>query len=906
MVRRFAKMGVRCVLLAVAVIALCGGCASTHMKGTPFYTGEYNVRRGPVEDRVNLWPLLYYREPALSVLWPFIEKTDEHFAVRPLMSVHGLGTDDPVTNVLWPIARFDPGERNRIFPFFWGPDYFVGFPLYWHFDEPFGEGGYDGLLPLWSYRSGGEQRTDLHLLWPFLHFKHWTDNKTGWRVWPLLGSYNTNGWRYRFAFWPLGHQWSLEGESTGGSCLVPLYFYNRDASGTVFLSLPYSRGKTGDETWETVLPLYHRRSSDSLHQFYSLLYSHSVNSATQEKWSFAVPLWFSKSSPDERLLATLAGGYWRDGDRMHWMAVPLLAGGRRTPDGGDVWALGPLVHAGWRGDSSSHHVFPFYYRSQSPDGERFYSPLWSAGRNADGDNWQLLFPVFFRHQDEDSRTLVTPFYAQGTADDGDTTWRSIIPLALNRKTRNAHLFATLVGGYRKSENDLAWLVFPLLTGGRTGDSEGSFWAAAPLVHARWDEDHATHHVLPLYYWNGESGTLLSLPFARWKTEQASTVLVPPAISWLTAREDRKDLWLLGPLAHLSWGPEATSNHVFPLYYANSKHDTFLSLFLARWWTGDTRVWLVPPLLSAYTSEANRDRRNLYAALGLFRQQWGADADSAGHLFPLYMYSEDDYVFTPLFGWKHGQNGFAYPFTPLVGVFGGDYTGGWVFPFWSRRVDPGADRAEGNVLWGHYWRERDEGGSVFFPFYGYRSFGPKPKTPTDEPKTRERYGRRFWSLPACWYQDVTTVYPENVAGQDGERRTVRKRHVKKHGFFPFWHFAKREWLERETKQINASILLLLYDYKRRLYTGKDETPDPPKHDYTRSRVLWRLWHYEKSDGDVSVDIFPAITYDSKTNGFRKASFLWRLFRYETGPKGTKLDLLFLPIIRKDDASSGTSQ
>ena len=63
-------------------VLLLSGCASPQTKGTPFYTGEYAVCRGPMEDRVNLWPVLYYRDPALSVLWPFIEKTEDHFAAR--------------------------------------------------------------------------------------------------------------------------------------------------------------------------------------------------------------------------------------------------------------------------------------------------------------------------------------------------------------------------------------------------------------------------------------------------------------------------------------------------------------------------------------------------------------------------------------------------------------------------------------------------------------------------------------------------------------------------------------------------------------------------------------------------------------------------------------------------------
>ena len=69
------------------------------------------------------------------------------------------------------------------------------------------------------------------------------------------------------------------------------------------------------------------------------------------------------------------------------------------------------------------------------------------------------------------------------------------------------------------------------------------------------------------------------------------------------------------------------------------------------------------------------------------------------------------------------------------------------------------------------------------------------------------------------------------------------------------------------------------------------------DYTRSRVLWRLWHYERLNGNVSVDVFPSFTYDRKTDGFKKVSFLWRGFRYERAPDGSrKLDVLFVPLKR----------
>jgi hypothetical protein len=90
--------------------------------------------------------------------------------------------------------------------------------------------------------------------------------------------------------------------------------------------------------------------------------------------------------------------------------------------------------------------------------------------------------------------------------------------------------------------------------------------------------------------------------------------------------------------------------------------------------------------------------------------------------------------------------------------------------------------------------------------------------------------------------------------------------------------------------NRSVLLFLYD-------SELEHRPAENHEYVRRRVLWHLWHYERLNGDVSMDLFPAITWDRRKDGFSKTSFLWRLFRYEKNPAtGTKLDILFIPLMR----------
>ena len=70
-----------------------------------------------------------------------------------------------------------------------------------------------------------------------------------------------------------------------------------------------------------------------------------------------------------------------------------------------------------------------------------------------------------------------------------------------------------------------------------------------------------------------------------------------------------------------------------------------------------------------------------------------------------------------------------------------------------------------------------------------------------------------------------------------------------------------------------------------------------HRYKKRALLWRFWHWEELNGDVSLDVFPGFTYDSKKNSHTKTSFLWRFFRYERDSgKNTSIDIFFLPVWR----------
>ena len=123
------RRAITCCLAVLTLLSLVG-CSTVYMKATPFYTGEYEKTDGPAEKRVNLWPLAYYRKPALSLLWPLGEVTDDHVAARPLVAVYKLDKEERQWRILWPLAQFDfETDSHHILPVFWGEDYFFIPPL---------------------------------------------------------------------------------------------------------------------------------------------------------------------------------------------------------------------------------------------------------------------------------------------------------------------------------------------------------------------------------------------------------------------------------------------------------------------------------------------------------------------------------------------------------------------------------------------------------------------------------------------------------------------------------------------------------------------------------------------------------------------------------------------------------
>jgi len=570
-----------CGLLAL----LLSGCQSPTMKGTPFYTGEYDGPEEGYTDRVNLWPALYYRDPALSVLWPFFERTDDHTAVRPVFSIYNKKSDNPTYNVLWPIARFDTGKQsNRIFPAFWGKDsdisdeYFVIAPLYWHLDDPFAGDGVNALFPFWIWKTDSKGHR-IDILWP-LYANKKTDTERMWRVWPFYGydAWNKGSDVSRFWAWPLG-----------GS---------------------------------------------------------KKNARVQQHYLF--PLYYAGNKGLQNDLWTLLGGQSTGPDGTRWAAFPALSWGEKTDSRTKNTYLMGLAGNTKTADKKASHIFPLYAKRDAKDSSYIFSLPYSAAKASDGSAWKASLPLFHSQTDADgANQLITPLYSRKNNSEGNNLWRCYFPLLYLDETYDNH-FMTLLGGRWRTGNNSGWLATPILSGGtKTTDCEKTIWAAG-LAGKKSTAEKTSHYALPIYYTCPQENRFISLPYLRWTNpDQTCYHAIPPLLSGTSTHGNTKKTMLAAGIAF--WekqGDQLNRSNILPLYcwknedylytllYGKTKTSTYFATPLAGRYLNKKGGWVFP----LWKHEATDKRKETNLLLGL-ANSYQTKTSSGNSLFPLYSKSQ---------------------------------------------------------------------------------------------------------------------------------------------------------------------------------------------------------------------------------------------------------------------------
>ena len=932
-----------CVLVLLCIELLVAGCAGPSLKATPLFGGEYKAAEGKPEDRVNLWPLVYYRRPALSVLWPIGELTPERGQLWPVLTVDGLGEEKQRVRILAPLVDLNFRTRDyHVLPaLFWGrrssgKPYFVLFPVAWWIPDcfkaigpVFWEKGWLTVFPvLWRRaheffavpplyvrreRPGGAE-TDV--LWPLLNVKT-GKGEHGWHLWPLYGAYSDGdaGTSRRYALWPL-----------------LMSRWRDDLRANVRWSAPfYFGGRRAGTAWDAVLPFFFRYRSPARRIMAALpLFWADREGETSSLW--VAPTFWRERGPDKATDALLPFfARWRQGEVSGLTVLPLFLAQRdgdknslwvaptfwreRGPDGATD-ALWPFVSHWRQGQASRRWLFPLYYSSADGQGRSLtLSPIYLGGR-ADGAAWDAIPPLLFRSSSEDGRMrLVLPFYYD--SESGAEKRQLLFPLFYRWSDGESRFLLTLPFGLKRSAGDTQIYAYPLLSAYRSSPQGKDLWALFPLSHSRWDDEGLdSSHVLPLYYWNRANDLFLSLPFCRkgGEDEGWASVLGPLAI-WRRKGDDRyaSILWpLTGAWWNKAGGP--ASSYVLPFYCWDGDRKQFLSLPFCRkggedegwasvlgplgiWrWKGDERQASVLWPLTGAGRSAN-ESWNWAWPLWSYRREGSEKGLSLGPFVPGV---PDSFPALSLAGARWGEKRLSHHLFPLwfYGREGQSRLLNLGLFLWQSKSKPGERSWMFSLIAG---ASKTDDSSAFWvlPFWRMMERRAAGWSEGGKAFTMDVEHSKWGVFPLLWRFSETPLdetVRERILPISGRRPAPVRPPATSHWVLLPLCAAKTR---RETApgreglgEDEFSLLWRLYDSRREV--GLSEEKPGERYEYTRRRVLWHLLHYERLDNSTALDIFPGITYDHTPGESRTFSILWRVLRYEWDKEeGRKFHFLFIP-------------
>ncbi len=533
---------------AMGALAFLAGCKTEQMKSTPFYEGHDVTYTGRVEDRMNLWPLAYWREPVGSVLWPLLSFSDDHFAFRPVYSRYA---DEH--NLLWPLGQYDAKtQEGRFLPVLWGKDYFDIFPVVWNHD-------------------------DFHSLFPLVYY--WEDSYLS--VFPLI-------------WWDIAEEsfvlFPVCGHDKERDWLLPIFYHDDN----VTLVTPLAGATKRGDNW--LFPLYYCGTNGA--------FATPLCGQTKDA-NWLLPVFYNDS---DSFVSLLWSGHWnKSGDLDWWIAPPLLTEGVRDETGTGFNVLASLAGARWDGPNGARcsWFFPFWYEDSA---DTLVTPLYGQSRDS---RWifplvywnddELVTPLWWQAVNRETGGLdfgtIPPIFGK-VADSG---W--LFPLAW--WDENSFLSPLWWQTSHPSTGALqTWIVPPLLTGGGVSDT-GASYLFSPLG----GYGEKASGMFPLWY--KDSDGFYSLPYCQKKTRDGTVGYSVPLLSWHKSSDDgsSETRALLGFYGHdAGTNGTAWADWLFPLYsYCSYAGDTFdfRTLLVGR--KSHARgadYWWLTPLVGTTTGETD--------------------------------------------------------------------------------------------------------------------------------------------------------------------------------------------------------------------------------------------------------------------------------------------------------------
>jgi hypothetical protein len=365
---RFRAGCVRLVAIGLFAGGALAGCSTAAMKTTPLWDSEYETAVGPPEDRINIWPLFYYRNPAYSILWPLISVTPEGHAFVPFYE-YAKPNDElrigTIHQILPALAVFNGEEKyRRVLNFISDGEEksFMAVPIYFQdFDDDF-------LLIVPAFAKGED--------W------FWT---------PLY----THSKNLKGILGPLFFV-HKDGDSRTAFFPFPLFGYFKRGPHTGFMALPlvYHRPREGGRTTNVGVFLFHQKKDGDEMRTNFLWPLGAAGHAEDEKWNRLIPLWYSKT--DEKGARFISLPFTRiEGENLK-VTNALLNGyvGVEGSENKYESFVFPFFHRFKTQNSKGHAAFPLYALFNNNDGTKtFFSPL--VNFRDDGSFVNVGGPAFY-------------------------------------------------------------------------------------------------------------------------------------------------------------------------------------------------------------------------------------------------------------------------------------------------------------------------------------------------------------------------------------------------------------------------------------------------------------------------------------------------------------------------------
>jgi hypothetical protein len=886
-----------CLLLTLAT----AGCSSVALKSTPISiwdddkgSDEYHKAIGPPENRVNAWPLLYYREPALSVLWPLIAVTDEGSAFIPFYEYSKPKEELRAGSIhqwLPSLATFNNQEDywrvlNVVRKQGQGEDYLNALPLYyqdfkenWTLFIPFfykdeknfyspifakGPDYFSLLLVLFNHNYTGTY-SSYHVLWPIFSVWFGADQgdgsrypMSGFKLFPLVYHSKNRG----ESFWNIGilllNLWISPGE-TQGNYLWPLgswgseglqqwnYFFpfwswesepiysddNKPPSKEVkshFLQIFYRYYKSAEQTYYSILWPFYHHNTKTNEFIHALIPAFYYRAKTSES---------GKTLADKLLVTPFGGASWGE-DRWTLDILGPLYIDSRDKDGTYRSILWPFYHYSNQTSSFIHALIPaFYYSAKTsvsgkPGGDKvLITPLGGGAWGEEKRTINVLGLLYIDSQSKLGRytSVLWPLFVSYQHKDGHKTqW--LLPLYIFTKHEFGQAFYSMF--YSQGSNPSGTKSFRNILG--------------LLYHESKEEGERVFRsfLFPLTGWwssgAGDAGGWLAPLFLYNRESDGESDFIAPFWQQGTHPGGKEGYWGMLPLFLGSWAENERNFYSLPVSFGHEGDASFLNLGLI----------LFHRSASALESSA-------WAALGLAGRNWEKENDTTSTwLFPIF---------------KHKGSKDYFEFQALLTLLAG---------LESSRQDPETIKREMLAeIRAHQQRQaaRNKGASSNEE-YEYENYY-SDETPLERELVDfkmllglARHQARMVALPSKEGLDVWN---------DKNPKIVRQSWG---WLFPFYYYDSEEG---ESSHFN--LLWRLYDSVVDEHPKDHEGRELPR--YARQRVLWRIYHRETQGDRVSVDAFPFIAYD-KAENLTQFSFLGGFFGFGSKGEEQHIKVLYLPI------------